>query len=714
MVSHSSLGGLVLDALDQLFAVLFAVSLASERFVALFKNLPFALASESDELHESRRRTSMRKKPPSEDRRRLEVMAVAFIGAWVTTALISTVPADTDWYVHIFAGRITVGAHDWPILMLAFLASGGSAFWAQAVAFTSAAKDARRVALATQKREEEVASAAPERPAATETDIGWNHLRSLHGGGYDFVSSGDRAQSSAGTTTLFYEQRHQGIRLHGQLLSVHLNEAGAVEGSDGEPVDLPPAITTTAEVPVEDAVAAAVAEGSTISPSLAPHKAGAAVVRRSFSGPSQQSVLAHPATSEPILAELVYAPSDGQWDLLWRVGVDVDDEDEDGFTAFVSATRPVRVVRLQVDSSAAVRGDVHFPGPGDGAVQSVDFPLGRDAYPSLGPSSFPMGHDGHWVDASDATEGNNITATVGGKPTRGSRNGDVLDFGPGSSDDERWTLNAFFTCNVLHDFFWLLGFDEKHGNFQAVNHSGTGVGGDRLRVVISKSKKERLADMSHQRDGRSLRMRLWAHETTGLHSALDPEIIAHEYAHGVVTRLIGGPSSGDLLKGKEQSVAMAEGYADYFALTIMSHFRGAPSRVFGAWVGADPDKGIRGAAYGPGFSDTYADLRGSAGHTYGAAQVWCQALLRVHEIAGARLGWRLVIDSLKSITPNAFGPTFLHGRDHVYSAFDALAAKGFPDATADVRVRIEAAFAEMGMGPGASSGGPDFDDARAS
>ncbi|MDH5589973.1 MAG: M36 family metallopeptidase [Gemmatimonadota bacterium] len=604
-----------------------------------------------------------------------------------------------------------MGEQDWPIILLAFLASGGSAFWAQAVAYASAAKDAHRITVATRTRAAGGGTSDVGSPV-TQADVGLNHLTAKHGAKFEFVASGDTSRSSAGTTVLFYGQRHRGIRLNDQLLSVRLNEAGAVVGSDGAPIELPSGIRTSPTLPVEEAVALALVEGQHMIASVKKNLGTSPVVRRTFVSPAQMSVLSHPGTSVPIIAELVYAAERGRWDLMWRVSVDTDDEDEEGFVALVSSVPPGHVVRLLGATSGAVSGTVLFPDAGDGTARVVGFPLSRAEYPPSDRTSFPAGHEAHWVDGSGESAGNNVEVTLGGKTLTGQLHGADLAFDPSASDEDLWRVNAFFTCNVLHDFFWLLGFDEEHGNFQAVNHAVGGAAGDRLKVRIFTNASEKLADMSHQRDGRSLRMRLWAHPDTGRHSALDPEIIAHEYTHGVVTRLIGGPSSGDMLKGKEQSVAMAEGYADYFALTIMSHFRGKPCLALGAWV-ASSSTGVREKAYGPAFANTYADLKGSAGTTYRAAQVWCQTLLNVHETAGATLAWRLVIDSLKSITPNAFGPTFLHGRDHILNAFDALMARRHPEATSSLRGQIERVFEDMGMGPNSRSTGTDFDDARA-
>jgi extracellular elastinolytic metalloproteinase len=50
-------------------------------------------------------------------------------------------------------------------------------------------------------------------------------------------------------------------------------------------------------------------------------------------------------------------------------------------------------------------------------------------------------------------------------------------------------------------------------------------------------------------------------------SALNNEVIIHEYAHGVTTRLTGGPGNSGCLNA-DQSGGMGEGWSDWFSLAL--------------------------------------------------------------------------------------------------------------------------------------------------
>ncbi|HET9947883.1 MAG TPA: hypothetical protein VFQ22_03040, partial [Longimicrobiales bacterium] len=61
---------------------------------------------------------------------------------WVTTALVAATP-ETSFAAALF-GPIQIAGRDWPVWIVAIMATGGSAFWAQVVAYASAVKDARQ------------------------------------------------------------------------------------------------------------------------------------------------------------------------------------------------------------------------------------------------------------------------------------------------------------------------------------------------------------------------------------------------------------------------------------------------------------------------------------------------------------------------------------------------------------------------------------------
>jgi hypothetical protein len=107
--------------------VILAVSVATERLVTIVKTaVPEWFADE--------RKTDAKEVDLIADRwRRLRVQGVAFLCAWVTTTML------TDGMKPL--GQIMINGQPFWTPWLALLASGGSAFWAQVVGYSSALKD---------------------------------------------------------------------------------------------------------------------------------------------------------------------------------------------------------------------------------------------------------------------------------------------------------------------------------------------------------------------------------------------------------------------------------------------------------------------------------------------------------------------------------------------------------------------------------------------
>ncbi|MCP4657970.1 MAG: hypothetical protein GY856_21385, partial [bacterium] len=131
-----------------------------------------------------------------------------------------------------------------------------------------------------------------------------------------------------------------------------------------------------------------------------------------------------------------------------------------------------------ITDSALARGNVYRTNPDAGEREWVDFPQPLDAYPPFETpesATFP----GAWIDRRN-TSGNNAVCYRGNK--RRGLEGRLADgavtFDPADAEGEdQCLLNAFYFCNYLHDFFYLLGFDEEEGNFQRQNLTATAGGG---------------------------------------------------------------------------------------------------------------------------------------------------------------------------------------------------------------------------------------------
>ncbi len=349
-------------------------------------------------------------------------------------------------------------------------------------------------------------------------------------------------------------------------------------------------------------------------------------------------------------------------------------------------------------------------------------PLLEAAYelPASGVAGFPW----DWVDGN-TTSGQNVVAASGfhGTPVFGTQVNGQLRFADADAA-QTGVLNAFFWCNVAHDFFYLLGFREVDGNYQTVDKLTKGRPGDPMTVSVFSTPSTNFGNVQAVQDGLPPDMLLAQHPTTGRQAALDAEVVLHEYTHAVTERLAAGRLSWNVA-AKPQGRAMAEGLSDFFALSILEHL-GAPTsprRAFGVWVANDAVHGLRRVPYDAQFAATFADLGGFKDE-HDAGQVWAMTLFRSAEALGqlvgdaergVRMTWQLVLDSLKVLAAGHSGPSFLDARDALLSAANPPPKKPeFSGLSAPVLAQsIRAVFSRMGMGPGATSKGAAFKGVQA-
>ena len=215
---------------------------------------------------------------------------------------------------------------------------------------------------------------------------------------------------------------------------------------------------------------------------------------------------------------------------------------------------------------------------------------------------------------------------------------------------------------------------------------------------------------------------------------LDNGVIAHEYGHGISSRLTGGPDAGSL-SGSEQG---GEGWSDFIALYMTmrtndilaataAHPNGVlPSSAIGNYVTYQPanGRGIRPAPYSTNFSVnnlTFGNIKNpefTIPHGIGA--IWCTMMYEMLQEMVDLYGWnnniynaanpvgntvpantggnnvamRLILDAIK-IQPN--NPTFIQERNAILSA-DTLLYNGIHGCV------IWKAFAKRGLGFSAQSG----------
>jgi len=175
-------------------------------------------------------------------------------------------------------------------------------------------------------------------------------------------------------------------------------------------------------------------------------------------------------------------------------------------------------------------------------------------------------------------------------------------------------------------------------------------------------------------------------------SGFDNTIITHEYAHGLSTRLIGGPSSFSCLTSDEQ---MGEGISDFFALatTVNQGDTGTDMRGMGNFVlGLEGvDRGYRRYPYSTDMNIcplTLDDMKGTSRPSdpsngiHAVGEVWAAVLWDLYWAFTETYGWtedwtddtkgniqamKLIVDGMKMVPCN---PSFEEMRDAIIAADD--------------------------------------------
>jgi hypothetical protein len=206
-------------------------------------------------------------------------------------------------------------------------------------------------------------------------------------------------------------------------------------------------------------------------------------------------------------------------------------------------------------------------------------------------------------------------------------------------------------------------------------------------------------------------------DLTATDSDFDNVIIAHEFGHGISTRLVGGADNVDCLFNAEQ---MGEGWSDWFGMmmTMKPTDQAVDPRGVGTYVTNEPTNGtgIRPAPYSTDASINnykYANTNNaSLSEPHGIGFVWASMLWDLNwalideygfddnlktGTGGNNIAMALVIEGLK-LTP--CGPGFVDGRDAILLADEILYAGANKCLIWDV-------FANRGLGFSANQGDPD-------
>lgn len=431
-----------------------------------------------------------------------------------------------------------------------------------------------------------------------------------------------------------------------------------------------------------------------------------------FDLPAQPRIFSAAPFEGPLKASLVYFYTGPQMRLAWLVELVFAEASADYAVLVAAGEHEPGEILYAADRVCNLLGvcDVHTHNPRETPQRArANFPLAQGVLPSPLTPGQPARD---WIDSHPSTIGNNVVCEGSAGALAGTRVGNVVSFGPFAKPEDDQIAHTFYFCNVMHDFFETLGFDEAAGNFQQVNHTGAPGGGDPVRAFALNASFSGVATMATPPDGQSPVMKMGPWQNSGRHSALDSDVVFHEFVHGVTNRLVGGRLDQSSLS-QPQSRGMGEGWSDYFALTFQNVARKVDKTVSGDWLTGQPT-GIRGFPYDDNFPDGFGAI-GTGRYTgpHAIGELWCAALIKATRDFAVAHGnkrrayaivWQSVVDGLK-LTPS--NPSFLDARDAILAAIDDLQTSGLLQAGEHQAARLAfwTAFAHSGMGPNASSRG---------
>ncbi len=322
----------------------------------------------------------------------------------------------------------------------------------------------------------------------------------------------------------------------------------------------------------------------------------------------------------------------------------------------------------------------------------------------------PNGHEftitrGNNVLAQDDSAAVNPYTPNGTAPTGTLYNNGTLNFyfqynnslSPTSPQNKKAAItNLFYWVNIAHDVSYHYGFDEASGNFQHNNFDRNGDTNSPLPDPIFADAQDTgdqnsIGRFSPTDDGESPRLTMFANSNLidNRDTSLANLIIAHEYAHGISTRLVnGGIDATDYPGADNNEENMNEGWSDWFGLmlTINPDAENPRTRTIGNYVSnQDEDATSNEFRPTPYSTDmninglTYANINSSmTSHQVGfiwATILWdlSWALIDAEGYdsdlytgtGGNNKAMALIIEGIKN-TPRIMG--FVSGRDAILQA----------------------------------------------
>ncbi|KAI0765479.1 Fungalysin metallopeptidase-domain-containing protein [Fomes fomentarius] len=243
----------------------------------------------------------------------------------------------------------------------------------------------------------------------------------------------------------------------------------------------------------------------------------------------------------------------------------------------------------------------------------------------------PQGWHSDGTTSTTTTAGNNIIAFKNSTSSVTSQSGSGLVFdypvdlstAPATAANvDAGRVNAFYLGNSIHDIQYRYGFTEAAYNFQNNNFGKGGSGNDRVTISVQSSAGRNNADFADAdvplgpdhplRDG-----------------ALENDIVAHEYTHGLTNRLTGG-GTGRCLQTIVAG-SLGEGWSDAFADWLHQTTEETQDFVMGQWVFDNP-AGFRSYPYSTSAMTNplrYSSIK-TLNEAHGIGELWANILHNVY------------------------------------------------------------------------------------
>ncbi|WP_137844451.1 M36 family metallopeptidase [Microbacterium sp. 2FI] len=536
--------------------------------------------------------------------------------------------------------------------------------------------------------------ALTEASAAAAADIALGYLRENAG---DFGLTAEAASGlyvhkevklSNGSSAVHVGQRIDGLRVRGAVMTAVvaadgrlLSAAGFLAPGDGTGTTA----KLTAQVAIDAAADAQDAEASR------PLREAATKAPAAKEYPNVYAEgLTQPA---PITAELVWYPDENGTALRLAWLTDIESSGQAWFESVVDANTGEVIEQQSRYAHAAPEGDVfreEHPEAAGATRQTTSF----------------SGPGGPWV-ADRTTSGNNVNAyldrddddanneyqpetAANGDPgyqeftyawTDAWRTtADVDSLAALDADRDAAITQLFYYTNVMHDWLHTHGFDEASGNFQVDNFGLGGSGGDPVLAEAQDGwdfgcvDDKDTADTGDDEDIRCLnnanfgtpaegtsprmQMYMWAPGRPYRDGDMDGDVIAHEYGHGVSSRLVGGGNLG--YNDFDQRGALGEGWSDVISILKWD------DATVGEYVTGDQINGIRSVGYDIS-TRTFQSYNTSSNSGHGNGEIWAATIYDIGQLfpGGVEPLATLVLDGMKATPAD---PTYIDARNALITA----------------------------------------------